>query len=117
VPSAVRVNNEAVYSARREADLVMTSTGQVRTGTLFERSLPALDIPLRQLVQFRAGRSPHGEAVVCTQGTFRSFVLIHDRARIGSVQVRRLNRDRSERRTSLGRVGRVWILLVAPHIP
>jgi len=28
-PSAVRVNNEAVYSARREADLVMTSTGQV----------------------------------------------------------------------------------------
>ena len=29
-PSAVRVNAETVYSARREADLVMTSTGQVR---------------------------------------------------------------------------------------
>src|SRR6516162_2606218 len=28
-PSAVRVNIETVYSARREADLVMTSTGQV----------------------------------------------------------------------------------------
>jgi len=28
-PSAVRVNAETVYSGRREADLVMTSTGQV----------------------------------------------------------------------------------------
>ena len=33
-PSTVRVNNEAVYSARREADLVMTSTGEVRTRLL-----------------------------------------------------------------------------------
>jgi len=33
IPSAVRVNNEAVYSARREADLVMTSIGIVGTKT------------------------------------------------------------------------------------
>jgi hypothetical protein len=33
VPSAVRVNIVAVYSARREADLVMTSTGKVATST------------------------------------------------------------------------------------
>src|SRR5215469_2999184 len=32
-PSAVRVNNEAVYSARREADLVMTLTGHVAAST------------------------------------------------------------------------------------
>ena len=30
-PSAVRVNAETVYSAGREADLVMTSTAEVRT--------------------------------------------------------------------------------------
>jgi len=29
IPSAVRVNIETVYSASREADLVMTSTGTV----------------------------------------------------------------------------------------
>src|SRR5262249_25230844 len=32
-PSAVRVNNEAGYSGRREADLVMTSTGHVGAPT------------------------------------------------------------------------------------
>ncbi len=31
-PSAVRVNTETVYSARREADLVMTSIGNIGTG-------------------------------------------------------------------------------------
>jgi len=34
VPSAVRVNNEAVYSAPREVDRVMTSIGEVRIPNL-----------------------------------------------------------------------------------
>ena len=38
VPSAVRVNIEAVYSVRREADLVMTSIGKVQSSTLSFRS-------------------------------------------------------------------------------
>src|ERR1700757_4297591 len=32
-PSAVRGNITTVFSARREADLVMTSTGKIRPGT------------------------------------------------------------------------------------
>jgi len=32
-PSAVRVNGELVYSDRREADLAMTSSGEVGTST------------------------------------------------------------------------------------
>ena len=34
-PSAVRVNNETVYSARREADLVMTPTDKVKPQNQF----------------------------------------------------------------------------------
>src|SRR5262245_37059743 len=48
-PSAVRVNNEAVYSARREADLVMASTVQVPASTDRPASLLSVVVRRRQL--------------------------------------------------------------------
>src|SRR5215467_11187531 len=43
-PSAVRVNIESVYSARREADLVMTSIGQEEFTKSQPRSIPVIAV-------------------------------------------------------------------------